>query len=236
MKNRIFRSIVASVLVVFSLLCLFSCDQLQDVVDGNEDGVSAYDLYTVAKTRFATEIATGDDFSIEIDYKVDDAHEKIKLNCKGTDFSIEIRDEKAKSDVYRCAYINNTVQYAGTDGRVYSLPLDRNAAITLLENTPAFKKYVAILAFNLPAEWFTTKVKPNKDKEFELDMELTEALCRYLPEDVEIFTEGSKLKFLYDKDKYIKKLELKKVYINDVRCDVMVKFDWDHAAPVTALK
>ena len=226
MKSRFFKALGLCLISLLLALSLFSCDQLSDISD--DSTVDSYELYSYAKTRFAGEIATGDTFSITVDCTYDGDAEKIVLNCVGQNFNVTITDKEDNSLLYYCAFIDNTVYYSGANGNILSLPLSRENALALLENTPAFKKYFPVLAFELPTEWFTASVKlDKKNKQYELDLELTALLCGYLPEDVDFFANGSKLKFLFNKDKTIKKLEMKKVYINDARCDVTVKFDWD---------
>lgn len=234
MKKRVFKALFASVLAFLLLISMVSCDQIRDVVNKSDEDVDSYELYSYAKARFTGEVATNDTFSIEVEYTVDGYSEIVYIDCSGGNFSLEVVEKKGKDTVFRCVYLDDSIYYVTEDGQVFHLAMSRAAALAFIENSPYFNKYFPALAFNLPREWFVGGVKADKNKQYQLDMELTDEMLGVLSGNVDFFANGSKLKFLFNNDRTIKKLELKKVYVNDKRCDVTVKFDWDNAAPINA--
>ena len=205
--------------LVLVLLSATSCDLVKEIPI--EDGFSAYELYELAMQNFDAKMNEKGGFSFDIDCSGEGKKEFVGVNCKDSNFSVEVKEKENGNTKETFVYFDGVLYHVDAEGKATANAAEFDGVLDFFKNSDTLSKYTVLLSIKLPEELFDG-VKPNKKNEmYELDE--IEFDDKTLPENVDFLAKGSKLKFLFNNDGTVKKIELKKVYINEKRCVLIGK-------------
>ena len=205
-------------LVLSLLLCFASCDMMDKILDRNgsdEETLSAYDLYELALQNFDAKMNEKGAFSFDIDCSGEGKKEYVGVNCNGSAFSVEVKEKENGKAKESFVYYEGVLYHVDADGKATANAATFGNVLDYFKSNDNLAKYTALLSIKLPRELFEGAEAHKKNEMYDLDeLEIDDET---LPENLDLLAKGSKLKFLFNNDGTVKKIELKKVYINGER-------------------
>ena len=220
--RKTFKLLISTLLILFVVLGLASCDVVTGWFGGSE---STYELYKAAKQLQDD----AQEFSVSIEWsKLGDKKNTstVLLDYEKNAFSYNLSEVKDGASITEMlTFIDGKIYYLDNNGNKSSYTSTKKDAMDYVENTIVVKLLKPVYKCEYPESWFDGIKVSEKGKNKYILMDVTENMSKH-HERPDIFVPDSKCEIYLNKDGSFSYICFKHILIDGAKSDVTVTFDW----------